>query len=684
MKKIILAALMLPLSALAQTYPSPTFNSVTLQNPLTAANGGTGATSATGTGSVVLSNSPSLTAPALGTPSSATLTNATGLPVSTGISGLGTGVAAGLGGAATGSGGPVLATSPTIASPSITGSASITNSASSGNTLTISDTANSSQGAQIELTGNGSTTPNKYIRALNGTFAVLNSADSSNLFTLDDSGNATTAGTLTATTSGSGNTLTLNGAGNSSQGSQVELIGNGSTTPNKYMRAIGGTFAILNSADSANLVTMFDNGNAVFPANVTAASFTGAVSPSTPLSIGSSLYPNITPAISTTATSTNGSANITVTSAAGLANGMGIYSGFVSSCSSAITAFIQAYITNISGTTVTMSCPATATNASPVAVQFGQNRYDANSTLLANDIGTETLKVGAVSQGNSAAWLDQISAGQDFRFTSALQVVPPVGGGYGITVAARSSDANSGAVAFPFQSLLYLDSWATTSYGSENAYLQDNLAAATAGKAIHIQMEQSIGSNWGSPPGEDPYTTNRVNQTIAHRYDCGTGQSSAPFPNNCTTAIDIVTNPQSFENGIVVANGAIDTGGGTHEGTVISMPIMTGFTWFSASSTFSAATYSPSAGVYDVVVPAGGSFNFDVGGAEVFGLFAGAQYNKPSTYASINGAIACNSGNEGYSAGITDGNTAAFNATVAGGGSNHVNMRCNGSNWVVF
>jgi hypothetical protein len=37
--------------------------------------------------------SPTLTTPALGTPSSATLTNATGLPISTGVSGLGTGVA---------------------------------------------------------------------------------------------------------------------------------------------------------------------------------------------------------------------------------------------------------------------------------------------------------------------------------------------------------------------------------------------------------------------------------------------------------------------------------------------------------------------------------------------------------------------------------------------------------------
>jgi hypothetical protein len=50
-------------------------------------------TSSTGTGKMVLDTSPTLVTPNLGTPSAATLTNATGLPVSTGISGLGTGVA---------------------------------------------------------------------------------------------------------------------------------------------------------------------------------------------------------------------------------------------------------------------------------------------------------------------------------------------------------------------------------------------------------------------------------------------------------------------------------------------------------------------------------------------------------------------------------------------------------------
>ena len=50
----------------------------------------------TGTGNVVLATSPTLVTPILGTPTSGTLTNCTGLPVSTGISGLGTGVATAL------------------------------------------------------------------------------------------------------------------------------------------------------------------------------------------------------------------------------------------------------------------------------------------------------------------------------------------------------------------------------------------------------------------------------------------------------------------------------------------------------------------------------------------------------------------------------------------------------------
>lgn len=53
-------------------------------------------TDETGGGSAVFADSPTLVTPALGTPSAVVLTNGTGLPVSTGISGLGTGVATAL------------------------------------------------------------------------------------------------------------------------------------------------------------------------------------------------------------------------------------------------------------------------------------------------------------------------------------------------------------------------------------------------------------------------------------------------------------------------------------------------------------------------------------------------------------------------------------------------------------
>jgi hypothetical protein len=95
--------------------------------------------------------SPTLTTPALGTPASGVLTNTTGLPISTGVDGLGTGVATFLATPSssnlaaavtgeTGSGALVFATSPTLVTPEI--------GVATGTSLTLSG----------DLTVNGTTT----------------------------------------------------------------------------------------------------------------------------------------------------------------------------------------------------------------------------------------------------------------------------------------------------------------------------------------------------------------------------------------------------------------------------------------------------------------------------------------------------------------------------------------------
>jgi hypothetical protein len=201
-------------------------SSLTLGAALPAASGGTGITAfgtgvatalgqnVTGSGGIALATSPTFVTPALGTPSSGTLTNATGLPLSTGVTGL----------LPVANGGTATATPSLVAGSNVTVSGTWPNqtiaSSNSGGTVTSVSGTGTVQGLSLSgtVTSSGNLTLGGTLSAVNltsqvtGTLPVANGGTGATTLTSNNViiGNGTSAVQFVAPST-SGNLLTSNG-----------------------------------------------------------------------------------------------------------------------------------------------------------------------------------------------------------------------------------------------------------------------------------------------------------------------------------------------------------------------------------------------------------------------------------------------------------------------------------------
>ena len=273
--------------------------SLTLAAALPVASGGTGVTTSTGSGNVVLSTSPTLVTPALGTPTSGNLASCTGVSLTTGVSGTlpvangGTGVTT-----STGSGNNVLSTSPTLVTPAL-------GTPTSGNLASctgVSLTTGVSGTLPVANGGTGATTLTGYIYG-NGTSPLSASTTISGAnITGNITGNAANVtGTVAVANGGTGLTTTPsngfvdigNGTGFTraaiTAGSGVTVT-NGAGTITIAATGTGGTVTSVGGAGTVNGITLTgtvtSSGNLTLGGTLSGVSLTSQVTGTLPVANG--------------------------------------------------------------------------------------------------------------------------------------------------------------------------------------------------------------------------------------------------------------------------------------------------------------------------------------------------------------------------------------------------------------